>query len=259
MDAVLQLNDVIASRHYLLLIGVGISLYLFFTSKSWKLRHIPTAGFSGWPLLSFISTIQFILYGNDLLLEYHERYQGKPFKVAHLTDWFVVLSNGSEDVKEAAKWPESVAQFKPLVDKILRIRFTIGAIVMNEHHLVALVNRLTRHMSNLTLELREELVSSIEDILSPTDEWKSFRLETISYQIVSRVVARMIVGEDLCKNKQFLDICQAYPKQVFKTAVLANVFFPSFLKPYVSSLCIVRRTSYATHGKPSTVYTEWDD
>ncbi|KAF8977754.1 hypothetical protein BDQ17DRAFT_116662 [Cyathus striatus] len=40
MDAVLQLNDVIASRHYLLLIGVGISLYLFFTSKSWKLGSV---------------------------------------------------------------------------------------------------------------------------------------------------------------------------------------------------------------------------
>ncbi|KAF9007208.1 cytochrome P450 [Cyathus striatus] len=239
-NAIIMMND---AQHYLILIGVGISLYLFFTSRSWKLRHIPTAGFSGWPVFSYISTIQFVLYGDDLLREYHKRYQGRPFKIAHLTGWFVVLNNGSEDVKGAFKWSDSLAHPSPAAHEVFRVELTLGTVTLNEHHTMALINRLTRNVGDILIpELRDEFQYSIENTLLPTNEWKSYRLDDMSLRVVSPIVARIIAGKELCKNQQFLDICSAFPKEVFKTAILANIFFPSFLKPPEANYPIVEKS-----------------
>ncbi|KAF9007204.1 cytochrome P450 [Cyathus striatus] len=229
------LSDVLSQ--YLPIAGIFVgtlTLYSLFTSQTWKLRHIPTAGFSGLPLLSYISALQFIFRGDTLLKEAHERYRGQPFKVAYLTEWFVVMNSGPEDIQIASKWPDSVAQFYPFLDTVIRPPYTIGSIIIeNANHTLALVSRLTRNMSFLIPKMKDELEVAIQDMLSPTDEWKGFSIDETSMKLVSRLIARMIVGEDLCRNQKFLELCKEYPLTVFKTALIINLLLPKPLRPFV--------------------------
>jgi hypothetical protein len=113
-------NDILSQHFPVIGIFIGtLALYSLFTSQTWKLRHIPTAGFSGLPILSYISAVQFILKSDSVMKDAHRRYRGKPFKVAYLTEWFVVMNGGPEDIQIASKWPDNIAQFYPFLDAVI--------------------------------------------------------------------------------------------------------------------------------------------
>ncbi|KAF8988770.1 cytochrome P450 [Cyathus striatus] len=210
---------------------VAFSIYSFFTSESWKLRHIPTAGFSGWPVLSIISTIQLALNGDKLLLEYHKFYR-KPFKIASLNEWIVVLHNGVEDTTESMKLSSSVVSSSDFHDKLFHLRHSIGKIVLDHQHTAAVAQRFTRDAAANILALRDEAEATMNDIIrADSDDWKAYDIMNICGQIVGRVTARMVVGETLCRNPKFLGVCAQFTRELFQTAKFLNQMVPSVLWP----------------------------
>ncbi|KAF8996036.1 cytochrome P450 [Cyathus striatus] len=216
-------------------IVVPISAYLFFTSESWKLRHIPTAGFSGWPVLSYISAIQFILNSDKVLQKYHNLYKGKPFKIASPNEWVIVFHDGIEDVKETMKLLPSVSSSSEYLYKSFQMKYSFGEIGLNHQHMLALVKHLNHEIANNVQELRGETEATMKDILAIDDDWKGYDLEVICQRIVGRVTTRMMVGEELCRNPTFLRTCiQVIEKAsgiVTINALIPPVLWP--LTPYI--------------------------
>ncbi|KAF8988771.1 cytochrome P450 [Cyathus striatus] len=212
--------------------GFALLVYLFFISESWKLRHIPTAGFSGWPVLSIVSIIQLILNGDNLLLECHHRYK-KPFKIASLNEWIVILHDGVEDIRDTMSLSSSVASAAEFLDRIFHLGHSIGKIALDHQHTKVIIQRFTRDAASNILELRNEAEAAMNDIImsDSENEWEGYDLEHLCEQVVGRVTARMIVGETLCKNQRFLHICNQFTTQVFKTAMFMNLMVPPILWP----------------------------
>lgn len=63
-----------------------------------------------------------------------------------------------------------------------------------------------------------------------TGEWREVRVYDTMLEVISRLSVRVLVGEELCRNDEFLSCARRFDKNVVVSAAVLNLL-PGFLKP----------------------------
>ncbi|KAF2183757.1 cytochrome P450 [Zopfia rhizophila CBS 207.26] len=104
--------------------------------------------------------------------------------------------------------------------------------------------KLTRSLDAITPELTAEANRSLERLLGNSDEWKAINLKPIIYKFVARLSSRVFLGEEVCNNEKWPDICVSYTMDSFSAARVLRTWSP-LLRPivhwFIPECCRVRR------------------
>jgi ent-kaurene oxidase len=71
--------------------------------------------------------------------------------------------------------------------------------------------------------------------LKRLDEWVSVQIYDILLEIVARISARVFVGPDLCRNKEWLHATVHYTENIFMTVMTLRMF-PPFLHSFIAPI-----------------------
>ncbi|KAM3455212.1 hypothetical protein NHJ6243_008618 [Beauveria neobassiana] len=112
----------------------------------------------------------------------------------------------------------------------------------DSHHLTKAIVRkdLTKQLAKVTGPLAEETSLALSDILTDSTEWHEANVRQTALHLVARISARVFLGEELCRNADWLRVTKEYTVESFKAAEelrqwpyllrpIANRFLPSCL------------------------------
>ncbi|KAH7926831.1 cytochrome P450 [Leucogyrophana mollusca] len=212
------------------LVGIGV---LFKLTRKSALDDIPTVGPSGlfgscWGGLKFISN------ASAILREGYTRYGGKPFKVAVLHQWMVIVSE-PKLMEELRKSPDDELSFMEAANDALKIEYTLGPeIERNPYHISIIRSQLTRNLAALYPDIRDEIVVAFDETLQLEDfEWSSVPALDAIQKVICRTSNRLFVGLPLCRNSDWIALNIEFTLHVLKGGIIIN-FFPEFMAPLVA-------------------------
>ncbi|KAF9468818.1 cytochrome P450 [Collybia nuda] len=195
----------------------------------WKLRAIPSVGYSG-VLTSYLGAIQFSRKGHELIQEGYEKYPGTAFKVPMLFKWLIVINGPKmlDDIRRAG--PDEVNARKALAE-IVSSKYTMGPEIQEDYyHVAAVRSPLTKNLATRFADVQDEIACAFDDFIPRTEEWTKVPALSTAMHIISRTSNRLFVGLPLCRNLDYLRLNEEYAKNVMD-AGLKITLFPSFLMP----------------------------
>ncbi|EJD49223.1 cytochrome P450, partial [Auricularia subglabra TFB-10046 SS5] len=108
-------------------------------------------------------------------------------------------------------------------------------------------NKLTRSLPHLFPSAIDELDHAFRDELTSKlygQEWTALAPAQALTRVICRATNRLLVGIPLCRDKEYIDLCVKYTRQIGLSSLLI-MQFPSFLKPYVSRFLTPLSATYA--------------
>ncbi|KAK2036588.1 cytochrome P450 [Colletotrichum somersetense] len=105
---------------------------------------------------------------------------------------------------------------------------------IRNHSLIVAVARksLTKSLTKVTQPVAHETNSALLTHLGELSEWQTFNLHEIMLDVIARASSRVFLGEDLCRNEDWLHIAKTYTVSVFREAFKMNLV-PPVLRPLV--------------------------
>ncbi|KAF8552481.1 cytochrome P450 [Imleria badia] len=136
-----------------------------------------------------------------------QNYKSAPFKIAEPHRWTVILSNHKhlEELTRASDKELSSAQ---AINDQVQIEYTLGPEVLhNPYHVSVVRLRLTRNLEGLYPEIRDEIVTSLAEVLDLRgNEWKCVSALSSIEKVICRTTNRVFVGLPLCRNPDWIDL-----------------------------------------------------
>ncbi|OOO06875.1 cytochrome P450 monooxygenase [Aspergillus flavus] len=77
---------------------------------------------------------------------------------------------------------------------------------------------LTVNLARITEPLSREATAALKDIFTDNSEWHDANLKAINLALVARLSSRIFLGEELCRNEEWLKITVNYTVDVMKAA-----------------------------------------
>ncbi|RDX42956.1 cytochrome P450 [Lentinus brumalis] len=201
--------------------------------RSDPLRHIPTVGGPSAPILSYWSTINFLLKSQALLKEGYQRFHGSVFKIALVGQWMVIVS-GPKMLDDLRKRPDDEVSFLEGAEEALQIRFTLGREPVDDpFHVEIIREKLMRTLVAVLPDVIDELRGAVpEYIQAKKDEWISVKVLQATLNIVARTSNRVFVGLAMCRNQEYLDLAIRFTVDVVKDSFFIR-FFPESMRASV--------------------------
>ncbi|KAH6609975.1 cytochrome p450 [Trichoderma cornu-damae] len=95
---------------------------------------------------------------------------------------------------------------------------------------------LPRHLPTIIPNLDDEVQHAVSKALgNDTENWKSVKLWNLWLEIVPHVTSRLLIGPEICRNKQFIDGMVNFTNDVIRNSLLMQ-FLPRVLHPIVGPL-----------------------
>ncbi|KAI6040001.1 cytochrome P450 [Pisolithus marmoratus] len=196
-----------------------------------NLDHIPIVGHPSL-FASYWSTKGLEVDLPRFVQEGLDKYKSGVFRVASLTNWVVCLPRS--DLERVAKTSEDQVSFYQAMDKAMKTEYTFGIKITEYHHAPLIESHLTRNLSVVFADVRDEIVAACNDFLNPKhNEWKTISVVHVIPKIASRVSNRIFVGLPLCRDPDWLDFNINLPRAVVTEATTLR-FFPNFMVPLVA-------------------------
>ncbi|KIY45805.1 cytochrome P450 [Fistulina hepatica ATCC 64428] len=245
------------------------TLVMFLPCTS-QLNAIPTIGFS-WPIFSYISAIRFVINGNAMIHEGYEkvcasallikRYQlinalqYPIFKIANFNRWIVII-RGRELTEQLRKARDNELSFIEAANEMVQIPCTLGSSIANApYHVHVLSTQLPRNMHSVFPEIRAEMISTFDDLIPRTvwdathplnclrlnilqagTDWMVIPAADSIMTLLARMTNRMMVGQPLCRDGDYLELTTRFSRQVVVGALVVSMF-PRFLRPLAARFC----------------------
>ncbi|KIK15500.1 hypothetical protein PISMIDRAFT_16470 [Pisolithus microcarpus 441] len=246
----------ISSTNYILAgaICATVSTVALRLSESSNLAHIPSVGYSSWPL-SYITSFKYVSNAAQILQEGYAKYKGAPFNVPTLNRWIVVIGRRHfEDIEKSTD--DELSLIEAANDEVqqqsAKVDYLIGPeINSNPYHISVARIHLTRNLGlyYLTLKVGRTLHSKsystlrttvpstkyhlLRLTLMPPIAWKSVPAVETVREVVCRASNRVFVGLPLCLDHDWIDLNSRFAVDVATNANILNMF-PKFLVPLVS-------------------------
>ncbi|KAI0050551.1 cytochrome P450 [Auriscalpium vulgare] len=218
--------------------AVAIIVLLLLVARWYRARDplllaIPTVGYSA-PLLSYISAIRYLFRSKEILDEGYAKYKPGVFKIPMLNHW-EVIATGPQLIEDMRKAPDNVLSFDAAVAQTLQVDYTFGPEIRHDpYHILIIRSQLTRGLSGILADVREEIVTAFDDLIPAKNTWvKVNDVQDTLRKIVCRTSNRVFVGAPLCRNEDYQRLNIDFTIDVVKAALVINLF-PNFLKPVVA-------------------------
>ncbi|KAL6161530.1 hypothetical protein ACJQWK_08455 [Exserohilum turcicum] len=92
---------------------------------------------------------------------------------------------------------------------------------------------LTKLLNTVTEPLAEEATFAVDHVLGSSSDWKTMSLAKMTSSIVARMSSRVFLGEEICRNEDWLAITTQYTDNAFMAAMEMQII-PVFIKPLLS-------------------------
>ncbi|KAJ3564007.1 hypothetical protein NP233_g8574 [Leucocoprinus birnbaumii] len=214
---------------YLSTVTLLVLGYLSFRKS--PLDAIPTVGHSSF-ITSYLTALRWTRHGDEILQEGYNKYAGRPFKVATMSRWVVILS-GKKLLDDMKTTPDEVISLRRAVVETMHIEYTLGRKADEDsYHNMTIRSPLTRQMMNKFDEIRDEIVQSFAEYIPLTEDWVTVPAFATVIHIVCRINTRYFIGLPLCRNAGYRLLIEGFTYDVaISTRIINSV--PSFMRPFV--------------------------
>ncbi|KAI6040003.1 cytochrome P450 [Pisolithus marmoratus] len=195
-----------------------------------KLDHIPAVGQSSL-LASYWFTKGLEVDLPRFVQEGYDKYKSGVFRVPNLTHWIVCLHRN--DLDHVARVPENHLSFNQATESSFKTEYTLGMKMDDLHHLSLIRSHLTRNLSVLYADVRDEITAACDEFLNPKHDVKAISVLHVSLRIVCRANNRVFVGLPLCRDPDWLNLNINLPRAIMNEARILR-FSPNFMVPLVS-------------------------
>ncbi|EWC44175.1 hypothetical protein DRE_07000 [Drechslerella stenobrocha 248] len=166
---------------------------------------------------------------------------GKPFMVHSIDGDMIILPQ--DMMPETKNLPVNVANIRSL--QSLAVRYTFDKYIESDLFHVGMIRKdLTARLAAFTPAIVEELDLAFKHYTpkiagQPGEKgWQKVVMYDLILKIVARTSHRVFIGEELCREEEYLDLSIKYAITILPTAMLLNCF-PKFLWPIIGPLfCI---------------------
>ncbi|KAI5836465.1 cytochrome P450 [Schizophyllum commune Tattone D] len=228
-------EDIPSLANFYWTVAICWLLYLTFRRGDPYLAALPTVGYSRFPL-SYISAFRFLVDADSMIKEGCSRYQDRPFKIANLSRWIVVVG-GNSLIEELRRGAEDVLSFSQGTEELAQVRHVFGeSIARNPYHNQVLQTQLARNLHSICGDMREEMVAAFNDLIPPSDhEWNTIPALASMTEVISRVTSRVFVGLPLCRDPKYVALCTGFARQAVRAIIILSMT-PPFLRPLVARI-----------------------
>ncbi|EPQ50638.1 cytochrome P450 [Gloeophyllum trabeum ATCC 11539] len=214
---------------------------LLFTRYRFKkteasLDGVPAVGSTN-PILSWVGAFQSLTDSRTILQEGYNKYRGGLFRVPRFDGWTVYVTSPVL-VEELRKAPDDVLSFSEATKKQLQINYTLGRnIHENGYHIPIVRSQLTRSLTPLFPDVRDEIVAAFSDVVPKgvESDWVEVPAMESVMQIICRTSNRIFVGLPKCRDPDYIQLNTSFTLDVVAGAAIINMF-PDFLKPIAGRL-----------------------
>ncbi|KAG6005681.1 hypothetical protein E4U43_000556 [Claviceps pusilla] len=81
--------------------------------------------------------------------------------------------------------------------------------------------------------LNEETAFAMSEILTEEQDWHTITLKKVALELIARISSRVFLGEELCRNEEWLKVTREYAVTIFQ-AVNEMLVWPSLVRGIVS-------------------------
>ncbi|KAF8526929.1 cytochrome P450 [Hysterangium stoloniferum] len=190
---------------------------------------------------SYKSAMDVTKHGKDMIQTGYDKYKSGIFRVSQLDGWHIIVS-GRKYISELARAPNDVFSVTAALEERLFTKYLLGpTIISNPYHNELVRVNLTRSLSAIFADVKEEIVLAFKDNIPLTEGWTKVVVHRVMTQIVARASNRVFVGVPLCRNPEYLNLCINYALDISHDREVLNRF-PGFLRPIVGRLTDVSKT-----------------
>ncbi|KAI9933238.1 hypothetical protein MW887_007711 [Aspergillus wentii] len=210
---------------------VGPLLFLYCLLPSGEIAlDVPTVKYSRF-LPKFANRLLYYLVAPSLIKYGYGKYKNQPFRLLKADGDLIVLP--IEYVDELRNLPPSKlssldAQYENVLGEYTNVLIE-SALPPDTAQ-----RRLTPALGRITPRILDELKYSFEtDFPECKDNWVSVNPFNLVLSLINRAASRVIIGEELCRNEEWLNISANYTINVGITVMMLRPI-PSFLRPLVA-------------------------
>ncbi|KAI2633997.1 cytochrome P450 [Xylaria nigripes] len=180
-----------------------------------------------------LAKIDFLDRAASLLKTANDRFADKPVRIATDTGNLIILPpnhlaqeirnnpNLSFFANTAEDFHGKIPGFEPF-DAGRTLAVTVKVVK----------TQLTKHLSKLTKPVSLEASFALHNLLGESSEWREVNAAHTCVRFVSSLSSRIFLGEELCRNKLWLEATSQYTENVMD-AVKKLRLFPKFSRPFV--------------------------
>ncbi|KAI9926545.1 hypothetical protein ASPWEDRAFT_119143 [Aspergillus wentii DTO 134E9] len=222
------------SQLYLALLGVLAAVYLI---QNWiastKVFKAPFVGFRSKWEPKWLVGLRFSQGAFAQVNEGYQKFKTGMFKIARNDSDILVIPN--KYVEELRSMPDAkISAIQAHIKNLLGKYSTTLILLESDLHTRMLQTKLTPNLGSFVGVIESELTFAMDkEIPKDLDVWKNVSLYHIVLRIVSRISARVFLGNPACRNEEWLDTSIHYTENVFGTVMLLRRL-PKFLHPIVA-------------------------
>ncbi|KAG9308978.1 cytochrome P450 [Chiua virens] len=212
---------------------VAAVIFIAKLSHSPNLDSFPSVGSSSW-LGSWWAGFKYLTHAQTFIQEGYDKHGSAPFKIPGLLCWTVVVSHRGH-LEELAKASDDQLSIEEVINDQLHIEEMLGSeLRTNPYHIPIIRSQLTRNIDALYNDIRNEIVTSFEEVLDlKGHEWMSLSALGIVEKVVCRTSNRVFVNLPLCRNPDWIDLNLRCTFDVMTGGVIIGLF-PRFIRPLAS-------------------------
>jgi len=225
----LSLNDTLMTSSWIGMgLFLGIIVYSFARGRGPNYDTIPAIGGSDiFP--SYKSALDVVAHGKDMIQMGYDMYKPGIFRVSELERWHIFVT-GRKYIEEIARAPSDIFSFVAATEEIIFTKHLLGPTInTNPYHNDVVKEHLTRNLSAIFADVKEEVMLAFQDSIPLKEEWTNIVVYPVITQIVARASSRVFVGIPLCRNPEYLNLSINHTADVSRARGVL-IRFPGFLR-----------------------------
>ncbi|KAI8648050.1 Gibberellin cluster-C20-oxidase [Fusarium sp. Ph1] len=194
-------------------------------SRNDKGQAVPLANPSGSLFARNRTRRNFVKLSREILAKARSRFPDQPFRL--ITDWGEVLILPPEFADEIRNDPRLSFSKAAMADNHAGIPgFETVSLVGRDDQLIQKVARkhLTKHLAMVIEPLSRETTIAVSLNFGESTEWKQIRLKPAILDIIARISSRIYLGEQLCRNEDWLKITKTYTTNFYTASTNLRMF-----------------------------------
>ncbi|KAH7389954.1 GA14-synthase [Pyrenochaeta sp. MPI-SDFR-AT-0127] len=176
---------------------------------------------------------EFMKNAYKIITDRFESVPGKPFRLtSDFGEVTILPPKYAHEIRNDNRFSFTKATYKWFYAHLPGLQgFSAGS---KETQIMKLVARhqLTQQLMRVTKVVSDECVAALQDLYGTSKNWHEINMRQNNLHMMARVTSRIFLGEELCRDPDWLRITSTYSVVAFR-AVEELRFWPSLLRPLV--------------------------
>ncbi|KAI5840172.1 cytochrome P450 [Morchella snyderi] len=224
----------------MLLFGLSIFFFVWQATTRSKAK-LPLVGVWSSDFLSICyGCVKFVKHARSMLDEGYYKFPDTPFRIPTPTATRIIVPPNL--MKEMRNYPCSKLSFNAAIYDVMQLkRVELYSLEEdNTPHQILTRAQVTPNIGKFIPLILDESKHAFQVEIGSAKEWKAVPIHSAMTRIVARVTSRIFSGEEICRNKDWINISIEFSNDVFSNA-FSMFFFPRLIRPLAALLLPFQR------------------